>query len=315
MILNPSRYRGEQDLPALQDLLRTGLMSDPTATYVHPGDIEWWFYYNPSYLPPEEAVTLWHTESGNLAAWLLLDVRDRVIDLFVHPMYRTAAIFDDLLNWVNTECLKHPSEEAKITCEWCTREDDLYKAALERAGYTSTPFLVLFGQALTDPRPVPALPEGFRFLEGMEERYIDSRANAHYSAFTRSKPSKMTPDLYRRFMTAPGYDPTLDICIVNAQDEVVVFAMAWADATTQQAEFEPVGTHKDYQRRGLGRAALEEGLRRLQARGITTARVATWIDDAGNVAFYPSAGFEIVGHCDHHHKAMADFGSIKNEDS
>lgn len=306
MTLTPSLYRGEQDLSALQDLLRAGLHADPTLTYVHPGDIEWWFYYNPFYLPPEQTVTLWHTDSGDLAAWLLLDLKDRVINLFVHPTYRIDAIFDYILNWVDAECLKHPSEEAKITCEECMREDTIFTAALERAGYASTPFLVLFGQTLTEPLAIPPLPEGFRFLERMEEPYIDSRANAHYSAFTRSKPSKMTPDLYRHFMTAPGYDPTLDICVVNAQDEVVAFAMAWADAVTKRSEFEPVGTHKDYQRRGLGRAALREGLRRLQARDIRIVNVATWVEDAGNVAFYPSAGFEIVGYCDHYHKALEE---------
>jgi mycothiol synthase len=303
-MLTPTHYRGEQDLSALQDLLRAGLLTNPNLTYVHPGDIEWWFYYNPAFLPPEETVTLWRSEAGDLAAWLLLDTRARVFNLFVHPAHRTDDLFDHLLAWIDAECLKHLSDEAKITCEECLREDELYKAALERAGYSSEPFMVLFEQTLTEPLPVPSLPEGFRFLEHIEERYIDSRANAHYSAFTRTKPSKMTPDLYRRFMTAPGYDPTLDISIVNAQDEVVAFAMAWADDMTKRSEYEPVGTHKDYQRRGLGRAALLEGLRRLQTRGIKTANVVTPVGDAGNVAFYPSAGFEIVGYSDHYHKVI-----------
>ena len=304
LTLTPSPYRGEQDLAALQDVLRAGLQFNPRLNYMHPGDVEWWFYYNPGLLPPEHTVTLWRTQAGDLAAWLLLDTEHRDFTFFVHPTYRTEAIFDHLLNWINAECLKSPSEEAKMTCEGCMRADALYHSALERAGYTPSPSMVMFEQSLTEPRPTPTLPEGFRFLERMEEPYIESRANAHYSAFTRARPSKMTPELYRLFMTAPGYDPTLDISIVNAQDEVVAFAMAWFDPITQRAEFEPVGTHKAYQRRGLGRAALLEGLRRLRARGMTIANVATHVKDEGNVAFYPSAGFEIVGYSDEYEKPI-----------
>lgn len=304
MTLTPTPYRGEQDLSALQDLLRAGLQADPNLTYVHPGDVEWWFYFNPTRPPATDTVTLWHTDSGQLAAWLLLEKPYRAFNLFVHPAYREQALFDHILGSLEAECRNQPSKETMLTCENCRRVDDLFKAALERAGYTPSPFFVLFEQALTSPLPTPVLPDGFRFLDRVEERYIDSRAMAHYSAFTRTNPSKMTPELYRLFMTAPGYDPTLDISIVNAHDEVVAFAMAWADDMTRRAEFEPVGTHKDYQRRGLGRAALQEGLRRLQARGITIANVATWIEDEGNVAFYPSAGFQVMGHSDQYEKPI-----------
>jgi len=298
MLLTPRPYRGEQDLTAVQDLLRAGLLADSSLTYAHPGDIEWWFYYHPVSPPPEESVVLWYSEGGDLAAWLLRDLEKRTFALFVHPMYRNEGVFDYLLGWLEAKFQLHPSEATSITCEFYLRSDAMYTAALAHAGYISEPFIVQFEQALIEPRPVPVLPEGFRFLEAMEERYIDSRANAHFSAFSRTKPSKMTPNYYRYFMTAPGYDPTLDISVVNSDDEVVAFAMAWADSATQRAEFEPVGTHKAYQRRGLGRAALLEGMRRLQARGITIANVSTWGGDAGNMAFYPSVGFQIVGYED-----------------
>jgi ribosomal protein S18 acetylase RimI-like enzyme len=48
------------------------------------------------------------------------------------------------------------------------------------------------------------------------------------------------------------------------------------------------------QRKGLGRAALLEGMRRMRARGMTAATALTHTDDAGNVAFYKSVGFQPV---------------------
>ena len=103
----------------------------------------------------------------------------------------------------------------------------------------------------------------------------------------------MTPDYYRAFMNAPGYDPELDIALAAPDGTIVSFAMGWIDADNRLSVFEPVGTRYEFHRRGLGKATLLEGLRRLQARGVETALVSCDADEPGNVIFYQSAGFRI----------------------
>jgi ribosomal protein S18 acetylase RimI-like enzyme len=140
--------------------------------------------------------------------------------------------------------------------------------------------------------PAPVLPEGFHFLERMTIEQADLRADVHFDAF--SPGSKMTGERYRHFMTtAPLYDPELDITTMGPDGRFASFAMGWIDAPNKLSQFEPVGTRHEWHRRGLGRAALHEGLRRLKARGVETALVETEADDEGNIAFYQDAGFKI----------------------
>ncbi len=72
--------------------------------------------------------------------------------------------------------------------------------------------------------------------------------------------------------------------------EMAAFCTAWYDDVTRTAYFEPVGTAPEHQRRGLGRAVLAEGLRRLERMGCLVAFVGGYSVQAN--ALYASAGFE-----------------------
>jgi len=48
----------------------------------------------------------------------------------------------------------------------------------------------------------------------------------------------------------------------------------WLDEANKTAEFEPVGTHPDYRRLGLGRAMLLHGMHLARAAGATHVTVA-----------------------------------------
>jgi ribosomal protein S18 acetylase RimI-like enzyme len=56
--------------------------------------------------------------------------------------------------------------------------------------------------------------------------------------------------------------------------------------------FEPVGTHPDFQRKGLGKALLTEALRRMKAEGMETAIVSTYVDSPAANRIYESVGFK-----------------------
>jgi ribosomal protein S18 acetylase RimI-like enzyme len=56
--------------------------------------------------------------------------------------------------------------------------------------------------------------------------------------------------------------------------------------------FEPVGTHPNHQKRGLGTAVMSEGLRRAQKLGATLATVSSY--SKGAHALYESMGFTEV---------------------
>ena len=73
--------------------------------------------------------------------------------------------------------------------------------------------------------------------------------------------------------------------------ELAAFALGWWDPDGGVAEFEPVGTHPDHQRRGLSRALLTAGLIRFFEAGASTVQVYSDASEDAAEALYASAGF------------------------
>jgi ribosomal protein S18 acetylase RimI-like enzyme len=86
---------------------------------------------------------------------------------------------------------------------------------------------------------------------------------------------------------------------------VGAFCIAWPDAVNQVGLFEPVGTHPDFQRQGLGKAVMLETLRRLQRAGMRQAIVSTGADNTPAIHLYASAGFRIVNRLMTYKKLLA----------
>ena len=90
----------------------------------------------------------------------------------------------------------------------------------------------------------------------------------------------------------PRYAPEHDLVVEAPDGSLAAFLMAWWNPDAGVGEFEPVGTHPDHQRRGLGRALNLAGLRLLQDLGATDALVFSTTSNAASQGLYASAGFE-----------------------
>jgi predicted N-acetyltransferase YhbS len=77
----------------------------------------------------------------------------------------------------------------------------------------------------------------------------------------------------------------LDLFVVAPNGEYAAFCTVWMDEQNGYGNFEPVGTHVEYQRMGLGRALLMEGFHRMAEYGATRSYM-----DSGN-EFYRRVGF------------------------
>ncbi len=94
---------------------------------------------------------------------------------------------------------------------------------------------------------------------------------------------------YRNIQNAPLYRRDLDLLAAASDGSVASFCTVWFDDVNRAGVFEPVGTVPAHQRRGLGKALLCEGLRRLKKLGATMAYVGSYSPEAG--ALYASVGF------------------------
>ncbi len=95
-------------------------------------------------------------------------------------------------------------------------------------------------------------------------------------------------------MASPAYVPELDLVTESPDGQFASFCMCWLDPVNRVGLFEPVGTHPDFQRLGLGKAVMLEGLRRMQTGGMQTAIVGAESDNLAAQSLYRSMGFQAV---------------------
>jgi predicted N-acetyltransferase YhbS len=85
------------------------------------------------------------------------------------------------------------------------------------------------------------------------------------------------------------YDPELDLAVVNTDGQVAGYALFWFDATTLVGQLEPMRVNDDFQRLGLARMLLTNGLDRLVRKGAARLKVGFQTDAAKNL--YLTSGF------------------------
>jgi len=105
----------------------------------------------------------------------------------------------------------------------------------------------------------------------------------------------MSEDGYRLLIReAPTYRADLDLVVVAPDSSFAAFCLIWLDTANALGIFEPVGCHPDHQRRGLTRAVVEEGLRRLHGLEARTASVNSHRGDEAAARLYASTGFREI---------------------
>jgi ribosomal protein S18 acetylase RimI-like enzyme len=238
--------------------------------------------------PLEETIWLLDGDGDDLRGWVALDPPDGA-DMAVRVDLRGGAVEAGLIDWTVDKLRSAGDIQTVRLYAW--GDETERRALLGARGFTAEARYYRMGQTLETTLPEPRLPEGFRFLPIMRPEDAPARADVHAGAF---HPSRMTPALYRHFMTAPGYDPALDTVVVAPDGRFAAFVMGWIDPQSGVSNFEPVGTRPEFQRRGLGRACLIEALRRVQARGMIRAHVSMRVEDSSNREFYEAAGFRQI---------------------
>jgi GNAT superfamily N-acetyltransferase len=116
----------------------------------------------------------------------------------------------------------------------------------------------------------PVLPDGFRFRTA-DEVGPEAAVQAHLDAWA---PSTYTAEGYQGVRQTAAYRGDLHILVEAPDGTMAASTIMWLDEVNRTAEFEPVGTHPDYRRRGLARAMLLHGMRLARAAGATHMTVA-----------------------------------------
>jgi ribosomal protein S18 acetylase RimI-like enzyme len=293
----PRKYQNLADLAAMKRLLTQSRAVQNGAYAIHPGDLDWWLFYLPVELSSWENIFLWDDPDrpGELAAWAYLSPGWSAFDLFIHPDWRSDQQIGSLNGWTiqRLEGLLQTTGAKQIRTLWVSPKDQQSVECLEKHGFQMTDVTNLdLERPMVEPIPEIELPGGFQIRPLAGESELAQRAIAQHAAFGSSLELDRYTERYRRFMHSAAYADALDLVVMTPEKQVAAFSIWWLDPANRLGHLEPLGTHPSFQRRGLARALILDGLRRMQAAGMTRVNVCTEGDNLPAQALYQATGFQ-----------------------
>jgi mycothiol synthase len=222
----------------------------------------------------EQDVFLWETDAGQIASVLNREAAGNAY-LQVDPHLRTPELEEEMIARAE-ERLAVQREGKQRVAVWTDAQDTMRLDILKRRGYTRGKWTESqYRRDLDAPIPDAPVPLGYRVraLGDMDE--LPARSWASWRGFHPDEPDEDYEgwEWYLNIQRCPLYRRDLDIVAVAPGGEIASFCTLWYDDVTRSAYVEPVATVPEHVRRGLARATITEGLRRLQRLGATRAFV------------------------------------------
>jgi len=295
-------YAGARDLPALIRFAQeTTAARSPGAAYYHPGDFVWQLFD----FDASRDVGIWRDTgaSARVAACAIFEPPLTYEFAITPDIEDERALMMEIFGWaegrraVATDKgdvpIAYQSRGSQTVSTSALISDELRIQALIEDGYA-----LHAGKSWRNVRPFDGtlppmvLPEGAAFRT-ISDGDFEARAELHRDAWSVWGTSTFSVERYRRLRAAPLYDPDLDV-VLTVDGRMASYCICWLDEANKIGLFEPVGTCPDMARRGYGRLVLHEAFRRLRARGMTSAIVATSDVNQPAKALYASGGFKEV---------------------
>jgi GNAT superfamily N-acetyltransferase len=197
------------------------------------------------------------------------DVTRAYLGYQVHP--GQAALVNEVIGWydavaagVERTVMPSAADEFALT-RWAAHG---YQTDLASLGDTGS-WTQLNERDLTNVEH-PVLPAGFRFRTA-DEAGPQAAVQAHVDAWA---PSTYTAESYEGVRRTATYRGDLHVLVQAPDGTMAASTIMWLDEANKTAEFEPVGTHPDYRRLGLGTAMLLHGMHLARHAGATHMTVA-----------------------------------------
>jgi len=209
--------------------------------------------------------------------------------------WRTTSLEQEILAW-GIDCMRERNARTGHTDTLdasCRADDHAGLDFLNKNGFQLEDIRTLeYARSLVDPIPVFSIPPGFSLRCAAGEVEVHALVDLHRAAFGTDN---MTVEERLAIMRAPSYIPELDLLLTTPLGELCAFCICSLSGDDSHTGFtDPIGVHRDYQKRGLGKAILGAGLLSLQQRGATTAKLGTSSHNLPMQRLAESLGFTCV---------------------
>ena len=270
----------QRDLPELLAMVsRARATSDPHA-FLHPGGLQWLLRR----LGRRETFAMLRWMDGDAIAGFGIDD-----DGYVMIQTASASLDQHLALLDAAEAHARQSGHAAIEVSAWDHDRELL-AHLALRGYEMSG---MYGHELVcdlvDEPSAPRLPAGFS-MRWLEPELDNAYVELHRAAWSTRAPSDYDGRMHASVTSMPDFERELVPIIAAPDGTLAAYCIAWFDPRTRTVEIEPLGTHPEYRRLGLGRAIVEEVKRRSAARGARSVMVWGGHDNDVAIHMYESAG-------------------------
>lgn len=282
----------------MKQLLMAGSQAKIPASYMHPGCLDWDIHCPPDEQENRRNLHLWErvdADQPTLEAWAMYWRNEGTFDLFVSPALhgtpRHESVMDEYVAWA--EARAREAGIKQLSPFWALECDKVLVRLMQERGFVmvqADPLVPLFERTL-DELPTIRLAEGFT-VQGVSN--LDDgrlRAAVTHGAFRPNDDWEDYAAEYAQFIGSAVYNGESDLFVRSPDGRGASACTIWFDPLNGVGLFEPVATHPDFQGKGLGKAVMAEGLRRMKAAGMQRAVVGFDPNNLAALALYTSLGF------------------------
>jgi len=286
--LPPPRPYTDSDLPRLTATVAGWIAEAGRCGYDHVGELPHRIYENlRGRHPVGDLVHLW--ETGGEIVGLAICLRfGAAFDVLTAPALRGTAAESAMLRHAYETTARYLAADERFVLTDVFDRDTTRIRLLTELGFTHfRTWDDVTERDLTGPLPEPVVPDGFT-LRSARLSDADQLAEVRNHSFD----TDWTGEEYRSaVMTKPGYHPDREIVVEAPDGRIAAFTVYWIDEHNRFGHFEPVGTHREFQRRGLARAVMLAAMHRMRALGLTTVSVNHNAENEPARRLYTSLGF------------------------
>ena len=297
MKLTMRNYQNDEDYWRIREFLRqVMILNNRRELSWHVARLDyWWWFANPHFekLAPQEALFLWETADGEIAA-VLNPEGHAIAHPQTHPAFRTPELDEEMIATAE-KCLAETDQDGRRQLQvYIDSQDKSFQDVLSRHGFQRVERTgeaeVQHRRSLEGPLPEVSVASGYTVRPlgaGLEllERCYASGLGFHEDDLQFARNNRDHPEWYHGIQSAPLYRRDLDIVAVAADGSIAAFCTAWFDDVSRTAYLEPVATVPAHRKHGLGKAVCLEALHRLQRMGCKVAFVGGYSERANALYF------------------------------
>jgi len=237
-----------------------------------------------------ERIGIWE-DAGTVVAVATYESRLGEAFFQFHPAYRH--LRKEMLDYAEKSLCGTSKDGRKYLRAFVNDVDVEFVSLIEARGYArdDSESRTMLQFAIPNPFPAIRLPEGFRLNSLAEEPDWAKVHRVMWRGFNHGDDVPMNEEELesrQKLFDTPKARRDLKVAVAAPNGDFVAFCGMFHEPTNRFAYVEPVATDPTYRRMGLGKAAVQEGIRRCGELGATVTYVGN------DLPIYRAVGFEKV---------------------